>query len=511
MPQSKYVWYCCQCSYGPLSWEVDAGCPNCLNLRCSNCEIVGRGPSRVAQAGNSINPSQEASRYSVADTNKPVGLEDSWAASRESAQFRAPHLGDVKTIKDGDGSSSTAPAESAQVQNPEDPAAVDESMQFLEDLDINYLDDFFAERDVASQIARALLSDVGLRQSITHGFEENAEHFPEQLIICTRFLAIELQDYATQEHEQRAAVFIAKHALTIVRKIKSELGMTDPGGYAMLDDDEAFPLHGEYLNIVLSGGPFFWNSSQNNIVLQSNLEAVQLFILQPPSPHNFIVRLQKYLDDPHHNETLMPVNQQDKISMRSLFVETFPRIKRVMEPKPQPGTIRIRWTCSCGTMVWDDYPQRPACEANLLQLRLNRLFRTATNDNSTTQHTNTAFHPWRTPRTLMINLRVLLGGLYRENEQQRDPENTTPSPPHHLEEDAGVYLLTCVGTGRGLSSLFQEKWNSVKNDRTYFQMLRTLNSTSTSGWRNFFKFQTITAIEYVRVRPSLIESMIPAL
>jgi hypothetical protein len=171
-----------------------------------------------------------------------------------------------------------------------------------------------------------------------------------------------------------------------------------------------------------------------------------------------------------------------------------------MEPSPLPGTIRIRWNCSCGTMMWDDYSQRNAEAASLLQARLDWLFRAVPSGHSTAQNgSNIAWHPLRAVHVLGNSLRELGGVINRRNARQRDPENISPPSRNQSEPDATVYLLTCVDTRTTLPRLFQKKWSSVEDDKAYFQMLCTLYETSEARWKEWLTFRTVTAIEYARV------------
>ncbi|KAF6806075.1 hypothetical protein CSOJ01_09069 [Colletotrichum sojae] len=41
-PPQSYVWYCSNCSLGPFNCTLDAYCPNCSHLRCTDCNVQAR-------------------------------------------------------------------------------------------------------------------------------------------------------------------------------------------------------------------------------------------------------------------------------------------------------------------------------------------------------------------------------------------------------------------------------------------------------------------------------------
>ncbi len=239
---------------------------------------------------------------------------------------------------------------------------------------------------------------------------------------------------------------------------------------------------------------------QDEPLIRSNSATVQRFVVSSPCFQRLVFRLEQRVDELRdENEARIAQSQREKSGWRNGFWRLFSYIARMLEPEPRVGTIRIRWSCSCGAMMWDDFSQRSSVDARILETRLNRLFRTVPNGYTAAQNSNTAFSPLRSPQMLGNSFRTLVGILTRRNARQRDPENTTPPPAQQTQPDTDIYLLTCVDAGQGLPRLFQGKWNSIHNDKAYFQMLRTLYEASRAGWRRWLTFRTVTAIEYVRV------------
>lgn len=368
--------------------------------------------------------------------------------------------------------------------------------------------DAFTGTGLASRVALALISDEKLRRSVVRGFQESPEKFREYLPNCICLLADKLEDDATLEYERKAASFIAEHGFAIAHRIQSELEQPNPPGETALGDERATSSFPEFLSEAFYADQEIETISKDDLI-QTNFAAVQRFILGSPYLPGLIVRLEQYVDDLYdRNEAQSPRSQQEMRCERNFFWQISSQIRRIMEPKPRPGTVRVRWTCSCGVKMWDDYSQRTSNDLGVLEARLNKLFRTVPNGPPTARDSNIAFNPRRSLQRLGNSFLALLrGAVSRVNARQHDPENTTPPPSSQAEPDANIYFLTCVDAGIGLPTLFQKKVNSAENDKAYFQMLRTLYDTNGAGRWNWLTFKTVTAIEYVRVCDSCIQKI----
>jgi len=332
------------------------------------------------------------------------------------------------------------------------------------------------------------------------GFLDSSEPFKEHLSTCIRLLGIELEHHAKLGYEREAAAFIAEHVSTIAWRTQAELRLAGPHEVTGFENEKSSSFFPEFVNEDIDADKPVTKISEDGLFLQSNFAAVQRFILRSLCFERLIVRLEQWVDDLRDdNEAQTPDNQRDRSCARTVFRRTLSQIGRILEAKPPPGTIRIRWRCSCGAMMWDDYSQRSPEHVRVLQKRLNRFFWTAPNSHPTNQGSNISFNPLSWLQLLGNSFRALSEALSRGNAQPRDPENTTLPPSHLPKRDASVYLLTCADAGQGLPTLFQKRLNSVESDKAYFQMLHTLYKTNGDGWRKWLRFETVTAIEYVRV------------
>ncbi len=361
-------------------------------------------------------------------------------------------------------------------------------------------DSLSTEPEIASHLALVITSDKELNFLIISGVRENPERFREHLITCIRLFATEVQHHSILECERRAAVFIAEHVFTITWQIQSELGILDQLGEMAFEDEKAYCSSPGFFSEALEVDPSVGEDREDDFLIRSNFAAVQRFILSSPSLQRLIIRLEYCVDKLcDENEARILATQQEKAGVRKVFWSIFSHMTRILEPKPHAGTIRIRWSCSCGAMMWDDVSQRSDVDAKILEKRLNRLFRTVPNGHTTAQDSNTTFNPLGLLQVLGNSFCAQVRLITRKHARQRDPENTVPPSSHQIEADADIYLLTCVDAGQGLPKLFQKKWSSIENDKAYFQLLRAFKHTGRTGLMKWLDFQTVTAIEYVRV------------
>lgn len=465
---------------------INPGCPECGHWRCQNCH---HGDTPYLDNFTSIPSPVILPSPSLNHAIHPSNDAELLSADSELQQDTIPTFLDISELDDlsfAMTNPSTLQHDSSQV------SALITSRPHREG---NTGKDGRVSKGhgVASRVALTLTSDEVLRRLFTCGFRENPEKFRQYLATCVRFLATEANDHATLKYERKAATFIAEHVSTITWQIQF--------GETALGDEKVPTSFPRSLSEAIKADSSVGVISQDEFFIQSNFAAVQRFILESSCLQRLIFRLEQFVDDLRdEKEAYTPDGEDRRSHFGNFFRRRCSHIGRIMEPKPRPGTTRIRWSCSCGAQMWDDYSQRCPDDVRLLEARLNRLFRTVPNGHTPSRNSNIAFNPLRLLQVLGNSFRALIGALTRGNARLCDPEDTTPPSSHPAERDANIYLLTCADVGFGLPTLFQKKWNCVENDKEYFQMLRSLYEATGGGWRQWLTFQAVTAIEYVRVR-----------
>lgn len=504
------AWFCCNCSTGPQSFLLE-GCPDCGHWTCRYCDKI-RLPKadsdgypdlvlpevpRLGWPSTPLSPLEESSNVlssqgeafnavtrleeslnAVSQSGRPGSvLKSEELLSTELFQSREPSPAEQIVVRGNiEGQESIAPVikgEPSPPQLDQDPHEAPRKQWSLSRREASTV-----ALDCVRRIAAALWSEKEPFQQLRSIFEGDTLYFGSSLFTYIGMFAKELKEEAESELQSEAACFISCAASLIAWTITAELGRIETAPDLIT---------------------FYSLPSQETLLYLQSMEGKQ-FIRGSRSLQRLILRLDQIILELHGETQAQGFgNANEGVCLRSPLWQKICQIGRVIEPKPQAGTVRIRWRCSCGAMMWDDFPARSPDDVKRLQVRLNSLFRKVANGQGSAQRSPNTFSPLQLLQRIGNSFRTLIRALDEKREWQHDAEKSTPAPTQEAGRDNDGYFLTCIDGLYGLPVLYQERLAHCRNDTRYFQMLRALYETGVSGWRKWLTFDSVVAIEYVKV------------
>ncbi|CAO2649810.1 Nn.00g011020.m01.CDS01 [Neocucurbitaria sp. VM-36] len=180
------------------------------------------------------------------------------------------------------------------------------------------------------------------------------------------------------------------------------------------------------------------------------------------------------------------------------------------EPPVPPGHVRVRWTCSCGESLYDDFIEKRPNAARLLEAYLNRprthTPRSPTSRSSTASSMASIFDASSRASTLATPSSTYGGssswGKKAESSKYSPTRLRTNNPfsvrmPKYAEE---AWLLTCANEGRLTPKIVHLDVNEarVKSDKDLALALREHYDHLNRRWFNWARLRGLTTIEFVQ-------------
>ncbi|RMJ19986.1 hypothetical protein CDV36_000326 [Fusarium kuroshium] len=175
------------------------------------------------------------------------------------------------------------------------------------------------------------------------------------------------------------------------------------------------------------------------------------------------------------------------------------RIPSSGPPVPK-GQARIRWACSCGQRLFDDFSSSSpeslqALQKNLQNHDLSSGEGQRSDSSSSQDSTDRPSLKWPWPT-------FMPGSSFNEFLRRKKDKGTT-LPMHTRSEipepvvNTSPYLLMCIDRGRHFTGLYQHVLQSVEDDTQLFQFLRD-NVSRHRGISSWLTFRSVNAISLTR-------------
>jgi hypothetical protein len=182
------------------------------------------------------------------------------------------------------------------------------------------------------------------------------------------------------------------------------------------------------------------------------------------------------------------------------------------EPLVPPNHVRVRWTCSCGEPLYDDFIEKRPGAARLLEAYLNRprahTPTSPTSRTSTSTSTSSVFSSASRASTLATPASTYGGftGWGKNGDSSKlSPSRVRSSNPFSVR--IGGYpeeqwLLTCANEGRFTPKIVHLDVNvgRVKSDKDLALALREHYEQLNGRWLKWARLRGLTTIEFVQVR-----------
>ena len=179
------------------------------------------------------------------------------------------------------------------------------------------------------------------------------------------------------------------------------------------------------------------------------------------------------------------------------------------EPPVEEGKVRIRWTCQCGTELWDDFKELIPGAAENLRHQLDVYARKATHDSqglaNEAQPSHVASHPGRN-RSDLTEAHPLPTPSESASRQSRSIVSTETSAKPPSQDPPGgdqKFLLLCLSKTSDTLWLFQLNVEHVTSDFSLFRMLRTAYMDYHGLLARFFSPKSLASINFIKVSSTL--------
>lgn len=203
----------------------------------------------------------------------------------------------------------------------------------------------------------------------------------------------------------------------------------------------------------------------------------------------------------HKHRTQPPRDLQRGLWHR-LTLTCWAQLWSVPEPAVEPGMSRVRWTCRCGKMMYDDYRELKQGEVNEMEIYLNCLYKNTKGG----QESGRGSGPFRTCLAWVSN--HLSQGwtssknrtdsslpMTRINNQTASQSNcATRSSPQDPR-----FLLICANLGKRVPTLVQENACNIGSDQHLFNLLKKTYRQKRSRIRSSISLRTVVDIKLVQV------------
>ena len=200
----------------------------------------------------------------------------------------------------------------------------------------------------------------------------------------------------------------------------------------------------------------------------------------------------------------VPCMEKVEGSCRKLHVAAHDFVARLLEPTMRPSTVRIRYKCSCGQRLWEDYPKVLEPQALELAQTLHRHFRRVEGRAGGDQKID---GPCQVIGRVISDLKYFSNATKRWLSQggrslRVDGESHEPSNVPATIMNGSYYLTSFPSSGDLLPRLVQAAAAEMQGDRGYFAMLRAQARMNQRPWIRFLVPRRIKAIQYVKVSTS---------
>ncbi|KAM0420971.1 hypothetical protein ACHAPT_011214 [Fusarium lateritium] len=190
------------------------------------------------------------------------------------------------------------------------------------------------------------------------------------------------------------------------------------------------------------------------------------------------------------------------------FLSTLPElvgtVSSKLMPVPEPpvptGKTRVRWRCSCGDDLFDDFMETKPGSLDALRARLSEVNRT---HNSGQQQSNSNL--W-----MLLSLPIAMGTWMKRYMMRLIVKGAnaiplytlSPSIPrqgHSSPSQEVLHLLLCIDKGEPLTRLHQECLYGINEDKQLFSFLRDqyLKHRKLSSW---FSLRSVKSVSLARFR-----------
>ncbi|KAF2124379.1 hypothetical protein P153DRAFT_390417 [Dothidotthia symphoricarpi CBS 119687] len=179
------------------------------------------------------------------------------------------------------------------------------------------------------------------------------------------------------------------------------------------------------------------------------------------------------------------------------------------EPRVPPGHVRVRWTCSCGDNLYDDFIERRPGAARLLEAYLNRPQAHVSSPSSRSSTATSMFSVFDT--TSRASTLATPSSTYGGSSPWGRSDGTSKPTPPRLSTSSpfsvriGSYaeeswLLTCANEGRFTPKIVHLDVNEarIRSDRDLALVLREHYDQINRRWLSWARLRSLTTIEFVQ-------------
>ncbi|KAH7125294.1 hypothetical protein B0J11DRAFT_301482 [Dendryphion nanum] len=177
----------------------------------------------------------------------------------------------------------------------------------------------------------------------------------------------------------------------------------------------------------------------------------------------------------------------------------------VCETRTLPGAQRLRWTCTCGKNIYDDFVELQPGALEDLRLRLQHR-------ETPTDYNSGSAKAWgRINSIFSWSVTSLMHILRGHGGQTRSNPNTGQLPTHNPPISSmnqfrattpvssnPLYLLLCINSGRFGADLHQESMQQISCDQELFHFLRRIYAHRRNRLLRLFSLRTMNSIQFVK-------------
>ena len=178
---------------------------------------------------------------------------------------------------------------------------------------------------------------------------------------------------------------------------------------------------------------------------------------------------------------------------------------RRLEPAPENGKKRIRWTCDCGKELWDDFEELRPGAAEELRRSLDPQRRSCNVQNANSAQEPPAVHT-EGGDTMPATGAAVSGSQILLAQGTADDHivasNRTPVPCSSQgspQSSHKKYVLLCLSKTGDTLRLYQLNVEDIKNDVQLFQMLKAAYNAHRGGLTRFLFPRKIKSVEFTKV------------
>ncbi|CAI6337867.1 unnamed protein product [Periconia digitata] len=184
------------------------------------------------------------------------------------------------------------------------------------------------------------------------------------------------------------------------------------------------------------------------------------------------------------------------------------RNKYGSEPPVAPNHVRVRWTCSCGESLYDDFIENKPGAARDLEWYLNRPRSHASSDppskSSTFNSMGSLFDANSRASTLTTPASTYAGNPWgKQGESSRYSPTRLRHSPFSVHIGASApesWLLTCANEGRFTPKIVHVDVNKhrIRDDRALFIAIRDHYQRLNKGWFSWARLRGLSKIEFAQ-------------